>query len=218
MATIAEFTVQADAFPLGTLFQECPDVQVELERVVPTKPTLIPYIWIRELSPDDVTQLVAAANEEPFVRSIKQIDEVNGAHLLRLEWETEIEGLLQAITEMDGTLISATGTAEAWTFEIRSDTHAGITELQETCRDHEIPISLTSLRAISSVEGETDFGLTDAQRDALVLAYTRGYYQSPREVTLETLANEFGITAQAFGSRLRRGVNRLIESTLSEAD
>ena len=48
-----------------------------------------------------------------------------------------------------------------------------------------------------------------------MLAYERGYFESPREVTLEELGEELGITQQAVGSRLRNGNRHIIGSTLS---
>jgi len=52
--------------------------------------------------------------------------------------------------------------------------------------------------------------LTDPQREALVLAYERGYFNSPREVTMEELGAELGITQQAVASRLRRGIDQIL--------
>ena len=53
-----------------------------------------------------------------------------------------------------------------------------------------------------------------AQQEALVLAYERGYFESPHEVTLTELGEELGITQQAVGSRLRNGSKYVIGSTL----
>jgi predicted DNA binding protein len=214
MATIAKLTVQADAFPLGALFQGHPEVEVELERIVPTQPALIPFIWIRGLSESHISAFLSSARQASVVKSIKQLDEINGEYLIRIEWEPERHGLLRAIGEMNGTLISGTGTADSWTFEVRGETHAALTRLQDYCRDHDIPISLTSIQTLSSTTVGRDYGLTDGQREALILAHDRGYYQSPREMSLDDLASEFEITGQAFGSRLRRGVNQLIKTTL----
>lgn len=218
MATIANFTVQADAFLLGSLFRGYPDIEIELERMVPSKPALVPYIWLRNLDSNQVTQLLATAKQESAVKNIRAIDEVNGARLLRLDWEPERVGLMRAISEMNGALISGVGTADSWAFEIRSDAHTGITRFQNYCHDHDIPILITSVYELSSVNNETEDGLTDSQREALILAYEHGYYRSPREVTLDELANEFGITGQALGSRLNRGVNSLIERTLIDTE
>lgn len=43
MATVVEFAVTADEFPLGRLFTAVPDAVVELERIVPADGTAFPY-------------------------------------------------------------------------------------------------------------------------------------------------------------------------------
>ena len=218
MATVAEFTLSASSFPLGRLFKHYPSVTVELERVVPTKPKLIPYIWIHGATPGQIDEIVATADSIPGVTRCVRVDELNGTHLLRLEWGPEYQGILRAVTEMDGTLVSALGSADSWSFEIRSDSRDGVSQFQAYCREHGIDISLTSLRALAELKSDAAYGLTAAQREALVLAYERGYYQSPRQVSLDELAAEVGITGQAFGARLRRGINQLVSSALVESE
>lgn len=58
------------------------------------------------------------------------------------------------------------------------------------------------------------FNLTAKQRDALVAAYSAGYYETPREITAAGLAEEFDLSQQAFSDRLRRGTSKLIDETL----
>jgi len=64
----------------------------------------------------------------------------------------------------------------------------------------EIPVTLAELHALTPVETETEAALTDTQQEALVLAYERGYFESPHEVTMEELGDELGISQQAIAS------------------
>jgi len=54
MATEATFTVPPDQFPLGTVFDELPDVTVELERIIPAGDVVIPYFWVRGTDIEDI--------------------------------------------------------------------------------------------------------------------------------------------------------------------
>lgn len=211
MATVAEFTVESAGFTLGSIFETRPDATVELERVVPTQSTLVPYFWVRGAGSDDV---VAAFAEHPAARSITTVDQVDGEILLRVEWEPDIEGVLRAIVEADVTLLSATGDRSEWQFEIRAVEADAISDFQARCRAFGVPARLTGLHALSPADRGTAYDLTDTQREALCLAYERGYYESPRRTTLGVMAEEVGITGQSLGSRLRRGTRRLIGSTL----
>lgn len=212
MATLAEFTVDSGGFPLGVVFEDLPNAVIELERIVPASGTIVPYFWVVSSEGGDIE---AALNKRPEVQSTKVVDKIDDEYLVRVEWDAERGGLLQAIDEADVTLLSATGTQEEWTFEIRGDDRDAISTFQSVCRDQEIPIELTGLHALAPMRSGTEYNLTDGQRKALILAYERGFFRSPREVTLEELADELGITGQSLGERIRRGTHRLIGSTLA---
>ncbi|WP_455565422.1 helix-turn-helix domain-containing protein [Natronobacterium gregoryi] len=49
-----------------------------------------------------------------------------------------------------------------------------------------------------------------------MLAFDRGYFDSPRAVTMEELGDELGISQQAVASRLWRGIDQLLATTLPE--
>jgi predicted DNA binding protein len=119
---------------------------------------------------------------------------------------------------MDGILLAGRGTCDAWIFEIRVDDRSALSGFQSYCRDHGIELRVTSLRALSELRTGKGYDLTDRQRETLVLAYQRGYFESPRAVTLDTLAGELGVSGQAVGARLRRGLANLVASTLVESD
>jgi predicted DNA binding protein len=76
-------------------------------------------------------------------------------------------------------------------------------------------VALTALHALTPVESTPEATLTDAQHEALVLAYERGYFDSPRGVTLAELGAELGVSQQAVGARLRRGIRRTLARTLT---
>ena len=211
MVTIAEFSVDAETFPLGAVFTHLPDAEVELERLVPTTKVLIPYFWLRGTQSDG---LVEAFGDRPEVKRLELVDEIEDEYLLRVEWDAEAKGILRAIAETDVALLTAVGTNEEWRFEVRAEEASAISAFQSKCREYQVPVELVGLHSVSPMRSGTEFDLTETQREALVLAYERGFYDSPREVTLDELAKELGITGQSLGSRLRRGTHRLIRSTL----
>lgn len=58
--------------------------------------------------------------------------------------------------------------------------------------------------------------LTEKQRAALEAAYAAGYYQWPREVTAEELAESMGISSSTLHQHLRYGVQSLAEAFFQE--
>jgi len=212
MATEAAFTVPADEFPLGTVFDNLSDVEVELERIVPARDVIIPYFWVRGAVVDDIE---AAFDDHPGVRRIQLVDSVEDEYLLRVEWAADYDGVLTVLTETEIALIEAVGTNAQWSFEIRGDDRSDIATFQRLCRERDIPITMTALHALTRLETGTETALTEAQEEALILAYRRGYFDTPRDVTMEDLGAELGISQQAVASRIRRGIRRILGSTLS---
>lgn len=213
MATEATFTIPSDQFPLGTVFEQLPGVTVELERIIPAQDVVIPYFWVRGTDVDDIED---AFLDHPGVENIRLVDSVADEYLLRVEWALEYDGVLGTLMETGVPLIEAVGTNEQWTFDIRGDDRRDIAAFQERCRELDIPITLTKLQALTPVNSETENALTDTQQEALVLAYERGYFNTPRDVTMADLGDELGISQQAVASRLRRGISSTLGSTLAE--
>jgi predicted DNA binding protein len=212
MATEATFTVKHGEFPLGTIFEQLQGIRVELERIVPGSDVVIPYFWVRGADVDDME---AAFSEHPGVRNIRLIDSVEDEYLLRVEWDPEYVGILSTLSEAQVPLISAVGTNNEWTFEIRGDNRSDLADFQQLCRERDIPVTLTALHALTPIETRTESALTDQQQELLVLAYERGYFNSPRDVTMEELGDDLGISQQAVASRLRRGIRRILGQTVS---
>jgi len=210
MATVLEFTSPADEFPLGTVFENLPTVTVELERLIAHKTHVIPYFWVRGA---DAADIEAAFEAHAGVVEIEYIDDVDDEFLMRAEWEPTYFGILSALASANVTVLSGVGTSDGWDFEVRGESRAAISEFRTLCQEHDIPIEITAVHALLPVQGD-GIELTDAQREALVLAYERGYFDSPRETTLDEMASELGISQQSLSSRLRRGHRRLIGGTL----
>lgn len=215
MATVAEFAIPASDFPLGRVFEEFPGVTVELERVVPTSDVIVPYFWVHGGDDVPAEEIDAAFEDQLHVLGVESVDELDGSFLKRVTWTPDYEGVLRSIAETGVVLVSGTGTSENWTIEVRSEGRDEIAEFQAFCRERGIPLEVTSLRALASIQRGEEYDLTDAQREALVLAFRMGYFDSPRETKLEEIAAELGITRQSLASRLRRGHYRLIENTLA---
>lgn len=215
MAIEASFTIEQADFPLSAVFENLPNATIELDRVVPTSDAVIPYFWIYA---DDTANLTTDLSEDIGVDQVKIIDEVEGQIFVRIDWNLDHESVLTAIVNTDVTLLSGIGNNEQWTFEVRASAQKEVSEFQTYCLDRDIPLQLTQLHALASLDSDREFDLTEGQQQALVLAYSRGYFDSPRGATQGDLADELEITRQAVSSRLQRGIRRLVASTLIAAE
>ncbi len=213
MATVMEFTSPSGEFPLGSVFESLPGVTVELERLIPHETMIIPYFWVRGAETEDVE---AAFEQHPGVSSIQLVDSIGDEYLMRAEWDEAYFGILSALAKANVVVLAGIGTKDEWRFEVRGENRETIADFREYCQESDIPIAITAVHAMLPIQGE-GYELTETQREALVLAYERGYFDTPRETSLEEIAAELGITQQSLSSRLRRGHRRLIGAALSSS-
>ena len=214
MATLAEFTVEQDAFPFDSVFESCPDATIEIERLIPTGNAVLPYIWVRSSSGD---QALEALSKSPALSHVEIIDQVGERTLIRCEYATTSDGVLRTILKTDVNLLSANGTTQGWTIQVRGIEPGAIAEFDRACRALGVELTLTELHELSSDIDLAKSELTAPQREALLLAYEMGYFDEPRTATLSDVADELGISRQAVANRLRRGHRTLIRQTLSES-
>jgi predicted DNA binding protein len=215
MTSIAEFTMPAGDFPLGRVFDVAPEARLELDRVVPSDDTFMPYFWVHA---NDVEAVLAVFETLPELRSIKLMENLADKGLFRAEWNPEFKGIMDAIVESGVTVVSASGSREGWLFELRTDTQDAFDQFRRTCTALGLKVNLTRLSRLSRTSAADEEALTPEQREALLLAYQSGYYEDERESDLETLAETLDISRQAFAARLRRGYRNLIESVLVGSD
>ncbi|MFC5365569.1 bacterio-opsin activator domain-containing protein [Salinirubrum litoreum] len=209
MSVVAEFTAGIDDFPLGPALGVTDTQRVELERVVPTDGGVLPFFWVWT---DDPDAYVSAAGDHPAVESVTVLSRVDDGALCRARWVDDGTGLIAAIVASGVTVLDTTTDGDRWRIRVRATDRDDISSLLDQCRASEVDIELRRL-APESGPDEHD-GLTDAQREILLLALESGYFEEPREASLEDLASELGVSRQAVGTRLRRAYGNLIEHSL----
>lgn len=60
--------------------------------------------------------------------------------------------------------------------------------------------------------------LTEVERETIESAADAGYFESPREATLSTLADEFDVSTAAVSKNMRRGEKKLLRSVVAALD
>ena len=211
MTVIAHLRIPSASFELGRILELESGTTVELETLVPIGEKAVPFFSVSEEVQDTFEETV---RKHPSVEQITEVSRQNNETLYSLDWHVGRDIFFQGVFEKDGQLLSATGTADTWEFELRFPTHEALGKFQEYCSNARIPLEVG--RVYNPVRPGTGlwYGLTEAQRDTLVLAVEGGYYSIPREMSTNDLAQALGISDQAVTERLRRAVRTLTENTL----
>jgi predicted DNA binding protein len=96
---------------------------------------------------------------------------------------------------------------------VRSNFVPRLSQTSTYCEQYDLSFETESIRTFDP-DQTTQYGLTPPQYEALTLACERGYFAVPREIDLEGLAEEIGVSHQALSERLRRGHQTLIKTVL----
>jgi predicted DNA binding protein len=101
----------------------------------------------------------------------------------------------------------------AWILTVWMPDRTDLAHLWDYAERNDIDIDLLRVNEYGSL-GSTDAGLTDSQREALLVAFERGYFEEPRDATLGDVADALDISQPAASGLLRRGIKRLIVSSM----
>ena len=121
---------------------------------------------------------------------------------------------LEGIADTSAQVLSATGTAEEWTFELRFPSHEALSAFKDHCERADVPLEVRRVYNPTKPAAGPWYGLTVSQRETLIRAVEGGYYAIPRGISTAELAEEFDISDQAVTERLRRAIQTLVENTL----
>lgn len=216
MSVIADFSVPAEAFVLGDTLSALPEITIRVERVVAhTEHSVTPYF---RASGADLDRFEAALEADPSIEDVVTLEEVDDQRFYRANWVGDIESMAFALEAGQTAVMEATGEDGQWEFRLLFPDHEKLSEFDSFCRERDLSFEL--LRTFRP-ENPGTFGqyeVTDEQREALVLAFERGYFDVPRGTSAEDLAEELGVSAQAVSVRIRRGLTNLLETTLVPGD
>lgn len=168
MGVVAEFVTPASTFAAGRALEEGDDQWVELERLVPTDEETIPFIWVWDGDHDAYEERLES---ESGVELDGPIAETDTGALYRVHWRNAMSERLRGLFDHEFTLLSGEATAEQWRFEIRFPDGAAASAFQSYLTENDVPHEMTRVQGLTDVLGSGSDRLTDAQREALLVAH-----------------------------------------------
>ena len=211
MAVIAEFTIPTEEFALRETFERRPDLVFEVERVVAHDTAhVIPFVWASGGDLDGLTQVL---DDDPSVDEIELLSDTDDERLYRLSWADDARVIGHMVIECDATIHQAVAASGQWTLRVLFPDRSAISDVDTFATEHGLSLDLRQLYGVDSAE-RARFGLSEKQQETLTEGYERGFYDVPREVDTNDLANTLDISHQALSERLRRATGNLIENTL----
>jgi predicted DNA binding protein len=136
-----------------------------------------------------------------------------GEAIYSFEYTDEAKVLSPVITAANGVVLDMKNDGRAWILTIWAPDRTDLVHLWDYAQQNGIEIDLVRVNEYDSL-GTADTGVTDSQREALLVAFEIGYFEEPRDATLGDLAAELDISQPAASGLLRRGIERLVISSL----
>lgn len=192
------------------IFEAVPEIEIEIESIVPLGESAIPYFWVWG---DDLAAFETVLNGYAEVSDMTPLERVDGGALYRIEWDVD-SPVLQCIQRAGGAVMDAHGDADRWQLTVWFEGGGGSSSFLECCNGLDAKVEIARIHSLDRDVGSDPASVTPAQREALVVAYENGYFEGPRAITQTDLADRLGISAAATGRRLRRGTANIVEQHL----
>ncbi len=212
-STIAELAIPTEEFALRRTLESAAGIEAEVERVVAYEPDrVMPYVWFSgdESELADVDEAIEA---DRSVEDTTLLTDVGDERLYRMSWVEDVTVVVHVLTEEEATILDASGNAHRWRLRILFPERDALSRTYEFVTNQGLQLDVEKIHELNE-DRHGRYGLTDAQHETLVTALERGYYQIPREVDMEGLSDELGISHQALSERLRRAHRTLVEDAI----
>lgn len=213
MSLIAILDIAHPDLALTPTISECRDVPIQVVPHSTTDSETGLFFFLVE-GADEAFE--AALEDDHTVADWTLVDDFGSTCIYRLQHTDETKLISPKTTGVGGLMLKAESNDRGWTVRLHLPDRDALATLWEFCEDEEISFELHRVfRQDEWVDGLSP-AVTDEQQAALVNAYEEGYFEEPRETSLEELATHLDISPTAVGGRLRRGMGKLVETTLFE--
>lgn len=209
---VASLRLDPEAVALRETFERLPDLTIEVERIAAhgTESTM-PCLWASGVDFDALDDALAA---DASVAAVIEASEFPAEKYYQIDWSEAVERRVDAFIDHEASVLEAAADADGWGLRFRFVTREQFDAFREFLAARDYSFSLLDLAEPDAPRRWRD-GLTPAQREVLVAANERGYFDVPRDVTTRELAAELSVSHQALSERLRRATGALVDSSLA---
>jgi hypothetical protein len=214
----AEFRLSSSSLPLVDLAANVPNARLRLDEILRTERHHVALLcWVEAERFDSVE---SALETDGSIAEWSLLEAETDRRLYRLRMATSEAvrvAFEEEFIERGTTPIHATITSDGWLMRARFPDRTTLAEYRKACDQPGMSFALERLYQPTSSqggEGLTLAGLTQKQREALLLAYEEGYYDLPRGTKLTDVADTIGISRRSLSDRLRRAERRLVTTAI----
>jgi predicted DNA binding protein len=214
MPVVADVHITHPSLVLVPTIRAVPDARIEVVADSTTAPDAEWFPFL--VTTDDFAAFESALDDDPTAREPVVSADFGESRTYQIAFGENAQHVSSKAAAVGGLLLEAVSAGDGWNLRLQLPDRAGLADLNDYCERNDIDLAVHRVYGEEAVDPEGPVGVTEPQREALVAAYETGYFQQPRAVSLDELAERLDISSTAAGGRLRRGMENLVEATLVE--
>jgi predicted DNA binding protein len=163
------------------------------------------------INTDSIQEFEEKVESDHTVATVQKVPSYENQPVYRIEFTPDTLLLGSIVTEENGFALNAYRHSEGWIERWQLPDHESLEKIWNFADDQSFMFEICEIHQVSNCGNGENHGLTKKQQKLLAIAYTNGYFDRPREMTLEEIAEKLDISTSAASGRLRRGLKKLIE-------
>ncbi|MFB6252097.1 MAG: helix-turn-helix domain-containing protein [Halobellus sp.] len=216
MSITAKVHIEHEHLALVPTLQRLGDVKIRVITQGTTDPgsTYFPFL----IEYDDPEELEAALADDVTVEAFELIDRTEETAIYYIAHTPQTRLISSIVTDENGFLVHTETENGGWIVHLLLPNRAALNSIWEYAIANDIALDIVEIYSNEDASGDSSYGLTDEQREALQLAFSEGYFNEPRDISLSEVAEQMDLSSTAMSGRLRRGMRNLIGATIAERE
>lgn len=194
---------------LAHVIESKPHVDIRVLQEVSTDPTHNMHYFI--INTESINEFEEVAESDHTVATAQRVPSYERQPVYRIEFTPDTLLLGSIVTQENGFALNAYRHRGGWIERWQLPSHESLQKIWKFANDQSFTFDIYSVHQVSNYNNTESHSLTEKQQELLAIAYTNGYFDEPREMTLEEIAETLEISTSAASGRLRRGIKQLIE-------
>ncbi|GCF15310.1 hypothetical protein Harman_32450 [Haloarcula mannanilytica] len=216
MSITTKIHIEHERLALVPTLQNLEDVTIRVITQGNTDPgsTVFPFL----IDYEDRERLEEMLDTDPTVQSYELVDWTDQTGIYYIEHTPETKLISSVVTDVNGFLVHTETKGNGWLVRLLLPDRAALNTIWEYADENDISLDIIEIYGNTDTGGESSYGLTAEQRTALITAYENGYFGEPRDISLNEVAEEIGLSSTAMSGRLRRGMRNLVAATIIDKE
>ncbi|ELY80536.1 helix-turn-helix domain-containing protein [Natrinema pallidum] len=208
---VAQLRLDHAALFLRPTLRDAPAVTVEpayWTTIEPGRTVVFVTVYGRDFDPFET-----ALTADPTVTDPVLVDRYSDSRVYRVTLTDRAVTVTAETAALGGRLLDLSSSRDGWLVQLRFPDRERLVAFNDYCREHEISVTVDHLR-VSDDESEGVVALTDKQQALLTVAHEEGYFDVPRGISQDELAERLDVSKSAVSQRLRRAIGELCAAAL----